>query len=290
MFICIKALLSLKEFYDDQRGTYQSPNELEMRIYHRLGLIRDQGERNDRPPPHIAADPAFQLITRFRSEVQAASTPITKTSKMKVNAAAMQTFGELANVLRERRNIIMVYLIACFLEHIFGKDTIDDMESIKGPLTIQDIIDGNSELGGFDGMGEGSENMDAAMEEEANDQEDQEDTDDLSAFIDEEDEIAEAGDEMAQEPVNEDAPLPSPLKRGATQWLTENFGNPPIPPQPSTSQSQPTHGIGSSFTIKYEQILILFFSHFIAIWGLSNSIAFWRCSCSRRRFCIWQTR
>ncbi|KAL5482845.1 SAC3_5 [Sanghuangporus weigelae] len=62
-------LLSLKEFYDDQRGKDESPNELEMRIYHRLGLIRDQHERNDRPPLFIAVDPASQLISHSRSEV-----------------------------------------------------------------------------------------------------------------------------------------------------------------------------------------------------------------------------
>ena len=132
------ALLSLKEFYDDQRGQYSSPNELEMRIYHRLGLIRDQHERNDRPPPHIAADSAFQLVTRFRSEVQDASRPITKTSEMRVSEQAMKTFGELLGVLQERQNRVMMFLVACFLEHIFGSETIDDFEGIRGNLSIQD--------------------------------------------------------------------------------------------------------------------------------------------------------
>lgn len=197
-----------------------------MRIYHRLGLIRDQHERNDKPPPHIAADPAFILITRFRSQVQAASSPITKVSQMKVDAAAMQTFGELANVLRSRGNVVMIYLVACFLEHIFGKDTIDDIESIRGTLTIQDIIDGVSVPQAAqevhieqvdDDLG-----MDADMEEAANETADGEfgdflgDTDEQSDFY----EASPAPD--AQEAKE---PAVSPLKRGATQWLNDNFGS-----------------------------------------------------------------
>ncbi|KAL5500924.1 SAC3 [Sanghuangporus vaninii] len=187
----MNSLLSLKEFYDDQRGKVESPNELEMRIYHRLGLIRDQHERNDRPPPHIAADPAFQLISRFRSEVQAASSPITKTSKLRVNGAAMQTFAELASVLRERQNVVMIYLMACFLEHIFGKDTIDDIESIRGPLSIQDIIDGNSKGGAYIEEVNGMEDAD---EDEEMTQEVAEERDELSAFIQEDEEAVEADD------------------------------------------------------------------------------------------------
>ncbi|KAL5480289.1 SAC3_1 [Sanghuangporus weigelae] len=191
----MNSLLSLKEFYDDQRGKVESPNELEMRIYHRLGLIRDQHERNDRPPPHIAADPAFQLISRFRSEVQAASSPITKTSKLRVNGAAMQTFAELANVLRERQNVVMIYLMACFLEHIFGKDTIDDIESIRGALSIQDIIDGNSKGGVYieevDGIQDAE--MDDEMAQEVA-EEQAEEKDELSAFIQEDELVAEADD------------------------------------------------------------------------------------------------
>ncbi|KAL5512415.1 hypothetical protein ACEPAG_3407 [Sanghuangporus baumii] len=190
----MNSLLSLKEFYDDQRGKVESPNELEMRIYHRLGLIRDQHERNDRPPPHIAADPAFQLISRFRSEVQAASSPITKTSKLRVNGAAMQTFAELASVLRERQNVVMIYLMACFLEHIFGKNTIDDIESIRGPLSIQDIIDGNSKGDAY--IEEVNDIEDANMDEEMA-QEVAEEQDEISAFIQEDEEAVEADDILA---------------------------------------------------------------------------------------------
>ena len=166
-----------------------------MRIYHRLGLIRDQHERNDRPPPHIASDPAFQLVTRFRSEVQAASSPITKTSKLKVNPAAMQLFGELAGVLQERRNVVMIYLMACFLEHIFGKDTIEDIESIKGSLTIQDIIDSNSDGGAY--FEEVDEIEDTDMDAEMTAEGEVEEQDELSAFI-QEDEEADAVIEAPQ--------------------------------------------------------------------------------------------
>ncbi|KAH8113131.1 SAC3/GANP/Nin1/mts3/eIF-3 p25 family-domain-containing protein [Phellopilus nigrolimitatus] len=241
----MNSLLSLKEFYDDQRGKYQSPHELEMRIYHRLGLIRDQHERNDKAPIHIASDPAFQLITRFRSEVQAASSPITKTSKMKVSAAAMQTFAELAGVLRERRNIIMIYLIACFLEHIFGKDTIDDMESIKGPLTIQDIIDGNSEVEGGLGSEVELNDSDAAMGDFTQNEEGESGEDELGAFVDDV-EYAEEVDEGASEDQHMDSTLASPLKRGATQWLTDNFGVAPTPPKDAISHSSSAPGSTST--------------------------------------------
>lgn len=206
------ALLSLKEFYDGNRGNFEFPNELEMRIYHRLGLIRDQHERNDKPPPQIASDAAYRLITQFRDEVQEASRPITKVSKLTVSPQAMETFGNLANVLRERGNIVMIYLVACFLEHIFGRDTIEDIEAIRGDLTIQDIIDGVSFPQAEEETFESGDGNLTSPE-----------VDEMDAFIDE-----------IPEPQEEES-LPSPLKRGATQWLNENFGNAPTPPRATDS-------------------------------------------------------
>lgn len=221
----------MKEFYDDQRGKYQSPSELEMRIYHRLGLIRDQHERNDKPPPHIAADPAFVLITRFRAQVQAASSPITRVSQMKVDAASMQTFGELANVLRSRGNVVMIYLVACFLEHIFGKDTIDDIESIRGSLTIQDIINGNSVP--YDSPEAHAEEvdevedaeMDADMDEMTQDEMGGGEFDSFLGDTDEQSDFQVASPALEVQEIEE--PISSPLKRGATQWLSDNFGAAP---------------------------------------------------------------
>ncbi|KAI8969536.1 SAC3/GANP/Nin1/mts3/eIF-3 p25 family-domain-containing protein [Trametes punicea] len=140
----MNTLQSLKEFYEDQRGRYQAPTELEMRVYHRLIHIRDQKERHEDIPDEIRNHPVFRLTTAFRQRVQAVSAPITKTSKLTVDAEAMQIFAQLADVLRRENNIVMIYLVACILERHFGKDAIDDIEAIRGDLSIPDIIDGIS--------------------------------------------------------------------------------------------------------------------------------------------------
>ena len=115
-----------------------------MRVYHRLIHIRDQKERHEDVPPHITQNPVFKLTTQFRQHVQAKSAPINKTSKLVVDERAMEIFGELAMVLREQGSAVMVYLVACILERLFGPDTIEDIEAIRGDLTIPDIIDGVS--------------------------------------------------------------------------------------------------------------------------------------------------
>ncbi|KZT30238.1 hypothetical protein NEOLEDRAFT_1054633, partial [Neolentinus lepideus HHB14362 ss-1] len=138
----MNTLQSLKEFYEDQRQRYQSPSELEMRVYHRLIHIRDQRERHDDISPEILAHPVFKLTTQFRLIVQAKSSPITKTSALVVDGEAMGVFGQLAATLRDSGNLVMIYLVACILERLFGKDTIEDIEAIRGSLTLPDIIDG----------------------------------------------------------------------------------------------------------------------------------------------------
>jgi len=116
-----------------------------MRVYHRLIHIRDQKERHDDIPRHILDDPVFTLITRFRQHVQEKSAPITKVSQLTVGDDGMAIFAQLAQVLREQNNTVMVYLIACILERLFGKGAIqDDLELIRGDLSISDIIDGVS--------------------------------------------------------------------------------------------------------------------------------------------------
>ncbi|KAG6885803.1 hypothetical protein C0993_009563 [Termitomyces sp. T159_Od127] len=138
----MNTLQSLKEFYDDQRDRYESPTELEMRVYHRLIHIRDQKERHEEIPEHISSHPVFKLTTEFRLHVQRRSAPIDKTSVLKVDAQGMRIFGELASVLREQGSVVMIYLIACILERHFGKDAIDDIDTLRGDLSISDIIDG----------------------------------------------------------------------------------------------------------------------------------------------------
>jgi hypothetical protein len=126
-----------------------------MRVYHRLIHIRDQKERHDDIPHHILDDPVFTLITKFRQHVQEESAPITKASPLRVGNDGMTLFAQLAQVLREQNNTVMVYLIACILERLFGKGAIqDDLELIRGDLSISDIVDGvslpsqNSQEGG----------------------------------------------------------------------------------------------------------------------------------------------
>ncbi|KIM44074.1 hypothetical protein M413DRAFT_9323 [Hebeloma cylindrosporum] len=143
----VLSLQSLKEFYEDQRPRYSSPTELEMRVYHRLIHIRDQKERHEDIPESITSHPVFKLTTQFRLHVQQKSAPISKTSRLIVAEEGMQIFGQLVTVLSEQGNRVMVYLVACLLERLFGTDTIDDIEGIRGDLSISDIIDGATSHG-----------------------------------------------------------------------------------------------------------------------------------------------
>ncbi|KAI0074886.1 hypothetical protein K474DRAFT_1664883 [Panus rudis PR-1116 ss-1] len=137
-------LTSLKECWEHEQGRYTADTEMEMRVYHRLIHMRDEKSTHDPIREEIASHPVFQLTTRFRKVVQQASQPIRKTSRLIANAEAMQIFGELANRLREQNNVVMIYLVACILERVFGKDTIDNIEAIRGDLSYSDIIDGKS--------------------------------------------------------------------------------------------------------------------------------------------------
>lgn len=186
-----KALQSLKEFYEDQRPHYQSPTELEMRVYHRLIHIRDQKERHEDIPQPLLDHPVFELITKFRARVQAKSAPITKSSTLSVDGEAMQIFTELAGVLRREGNVVMTYLIACILERLFGKDTIENIEALRGELSYSDIIDG------YSGPQPSSESI----------------TDDV---------VPEVHDLTPSQPS-----AIRPLQPSGTQWLNNNFG--PVP-------------------------------------------------------------
>ncbi|KAI0091373.1 SAC3/GANP/Nin1/mts3/eIF-3 p25, partial [Irpex rosettiformis] len=132
-------LQSLKEFYDDRQGDFPMPHELEMHIYHRLIHIRDT--KPEVLPQHNSSNPVFQLVTKFRSQVQVASPVITRKSELKVDEKAMEVFREMVVALKERSRRVM-YLVACIMEGVFGQGVVDAVEEIKGDLTIQDIIDG----------------------------------------------------------------------------------------------------------------------------------------------------
>ena len=193
------ALQSLKEFYQDQRGQYQSPTELELRVYHRLVHIRDQRERHDDIPQALLNHPVFELTTKFRARVQAKSAPITKTSSLVVDAEAMGIFAQLANVLRREGNVVMTYLVACILERHFGKGTIEDIESIRGDLSFSEIIDGY--------IGTGSQEQDTDI--------------DIS--------VVDETEDQAEPLVHTPCEAPQALQPTGTQWPTDTFG--PIPTQ-----------------------------------------------------------
>ena len=171
-----------------------------MRVYHRLIHIRDQKERYEDIPAHIAGHPVFKLTTKFRHHVQTRSAPIGKTSPLVVDDEGMRIFGELALVLRQQGSVVMIYLVACLLERLFGKETIDDIESIRGDLSIPDLIDGISTTESISSH-DVIEPADLEMENIAND------------------------DEVVIPTAS-----PIPLKPSATEWLSDNFG-----PRPAAS-------------------------------------------------------
>ncbi|KAI0771453.1 SAC3/GANP/Nin1/mts3/eIF-3 p25 family-domain-containing protein [Irpex lacteus] len=168
-------LQSLKEYYDDRHGSFSMPHELEMRIYHRLIHIRDT-TRHDTVPPHIAKNPVFELVTRFRACVQETSKEgggIGKRTELKVDGRAMGVFGEFVGALKEfysgqhselgdrvdstngntsgkegrktkrgeRRARRVMYLVACVMEGVFGAGVVDDVQGIRGDLRVRDVID-----------------------------------------------------------------------------------------------------------------------------------------------------
>ncbi|KAJ6571869.1 hypothetical protein B0H19DRAFT_1131654 [Mycena capillaripes] len=229
----MNTLQSLKEFYNDQRATYQSPAELEMRIYHRLIHIRDQVERPEPVPlsRDVAEHPMYKLTTAFRAHVQERSKPITKASRLRVDAEGMRIFGELASEMMAMGDggggKGMVFLVACLLERLFGKGTVEGIGDIRGGASFGDIIDGVT------GTSDAAEETQAQVEEVEVDELDDGMTDQDDIDIGEVDELADGeladGDEVMQSPA-----LNSPLKPSASGWLTENFG-----PTPATSAFGP---------------------------------------------------
>ncbi|KAJ7236039.1 SAC3/GANP/Nin1/mts3/eIF-3 p25 family-domain-containing protein [Mycena rebaudengoi] len=213
----MNTLQSLKEFYNDQRETYASPAELEMRIYHRLIHIRDQVERSEPVPlpPQVADHPMYKLTTAFRAHVQERSKPITKTSRLTVDAEGMRIFGELAQEMMGEGGggKGMVFLVACILERLFGKGTVDGIEEIRGGASWGDIIDGVT------GAEEAIEEAHPQLEEAEVDE------------LDDVDGLTEQGDDIDIQVVDDEdddmraAPsLPPPA---ASSWLSTPLGAAP---------------------------------------------------------------
>ncbi|KAJ7145418.1 hypothetical protein C8R43DRAFT_1012730 [Mycena crocata] len=223
----MNTLQSLKEFYNDQRATYQSPAELEMRIYHRLIHIRDQVERPEPVPlsQDVAEHPMYKLTTAFRAHVQEKSKPITKTSRLRVDAEGMRIFGELAGEMMGEGGPGkgMVFLVACLLERLFGKGTVEGIEDIRAGASWGDIIDGVA------GTEDGAEDSQAHVEEVEVDEPDDGMTDQDDIDIGEVDELE---DQHMGSPV-----VTAPLKPSASGWLADNFG-----PTPAAAFAPSTNG------------------------------------------------
>ena len=118
----------------------------------------------------------------------------------------------------------MVYLVACILERLFGKDTIEDIEAIRDGISIPDIIDGvltDEEVGAADG------------EENVYDEEE--------AFLREDQPMTEEPEEPS-EPQHQ----PQPLKPSATEWFTNSFGVKPSPSAMLGASSSSTSVFGTS--------------------------------------------
>ncbi|KAJ7442519.1 SAC3 domain-containing protein [Mycena galericulata] len=213
----MNTLQSLKEFYNDQRATYESPAELEMRIYHRLIHIRDQVERPEPAPlsPHVAEHPMYKLTTAFRAHVQEKSKPISKTSRLRVDAEGMRIFGQLAGEMMGEGGggKGMVFLVACILERLFGEGTVEGIDDIRGGASLGDIIDGTTEA---------VEETQARVEEVDELDDGMTDQDDID--------IEEMDDPAGEDQVMQSPALASPLKPSASGWLSENFGAAPPAP------------------------------------------------------------
>ncbi len=141
-------LLSVKEFLENQ----ESPLEMEFWVYDRLWNIGEADDQRENVPDAVRQDKVFILCTRFRREIQAAqpSREMFKNKKalwgeagrLVVSDTAMAVFGELVVELRSRQGVrVMMYLLACLVEHWFGVDKIDDIEAIRGGMSDFEIIE-----------------------------------------------------------------------------------------------------------------------------------------------------
>jgi hypothetical protein len=136
----------------------------------------------------------------------------------------MLQFSGLAALLREQGNRVMVYLVACILERLFGKDTIEDIEAIRDGISIPDIIDGVL-----------TDDEVVAVDAEQNVYDEEE------AFLRDDQPIVEEPEEPS-EPQHQ----PQPLKPNTTEWLTNSFGVKPSPSVMFGASSSSTSVFGTS--------------------------------------------
>jgi len=169
----------------------------------------------------------------------------------------MRLFGELANVLKEEGNMIMIYLVACILETLFGKDTIEDIESIRGELRVQDIIDGSME--GYEGVeGKEGEDQDQDSEMEMDDMKGEEE-------IGEEEVVEESVPGTQQISFFNRSPPPATASSGAATSVFANlvsagpksvFGGRTFGASASTAQSTSVFGTQAAPASKQEPLSI----------------------------------
>ncbi|KAJ7668992.1 hypothetical protein B0H17DRAFT_1209767 [Mycena rosella] len=80
----------------------------------------------------VAKYPLYKLTQAHH--VQEKSKPITKTSRLRVDAEGMRIFGELAGEMvgEGRGGRGMIFLVACLLERLFGKGAVEGIDDIRG--------------------------------------------------------------------------------------------------------------------------------------------------------------
>lgn len=130
--LIIAALESLREFYNERRGTYQSPAELDRLIH-----IRDERTRPEAVPlvREVAEHPVYELVTSFRVHVQERSRPMTKSSQLRVGAEGRRMIGEILAIRGVEGGKGMSFLVACILERLLGKGSAEDLENTRdGPV------------------------------------------------------------------------------------------------------------------------------------------------------------
>ncbi|KAH9938812.1 uncharacterized protein BXZ73DRAFT_89187 [Epithele typhae] len=193
---------------------YQSPAELEMRVYRRLTLIR--AFDRDVIPDWVNQQPIFQLATKFRDRVHALSKPITKASKLIVDGQAMEIFGQLITTLREQdSSAVMMFLVACIMQGLFGEDTVDSIDGLRGDMSVPDIIDGV---------------YSTSPQQYADEEETTEEAVETVSPSGMTEVLSETEADTMAPPVGTQVVEPS-----ATEWLANNFNNPPPYTQPSAS-------------------------------------------------------
>ncbi|KAF8577501.1 hypothetical protein K439DRAFT_1418180 [Ramaria rubella] len=122
----MKTLQSLMQFYDDNEGKIESPNEAEFRAYYILAHIRDTNSlrRLQSLAPNIFFSPVLQTAIEFRAYAQR-NTHIERRSsshraaklKFRNSEACLNTFTRFFKRVKHEGTS---YLMACLLEYHFG--------------------------------------------------------------------------------------------------------------------------------------------------------------------------